>query len=275
MSEREARSTRSCLLQLNSLPLLTVTLYPLSASRIAVAAPMPAPPPVTRALGIFWAEFENAAEVFLLFGLLAFFSENNAKLFTLFSFPFSLSFSPPPSLWEKMSSGDRVAVLARHLAGGRGEQEQQSSLEACPTAARSSALSLPPIDAAAMEAALDVDPAKRAMRRQVYSLFENRPDLMPACVEGMRKGQCEGGESVKEGRSREREGKGLSWKNDGGARRMPRRDGSFVVHLSPVASISSRATPLKRCSVFARHRRCRRRRKTRRGKPRNSRAKML
>lgn len=96
MSEREARSTRSCLLQLNSLPLLTVTLYPLSASRIAVAAPMPAPPPVTRALGIFWAEFENAAEVFLLFGLLAFFSENNAKLFTLFSFPFSLSFSPPP-----------------------------------------------------------------------------------------------------------------------------------------------------------------------------------
>ena len=188
----------------------------------------------------------------------------------------SLSLSlPPPSLWEKMSSADRVAVLARHLAGGRGEQEQQSSLEACPTAARSSALSLPPIDAAAMEAALDVDPAKRAMRRQVYSLFENRPDLMPACVEGMRKGQCEGGESVKEGRSREREGKGLSWKNDGGARRMPRRDGSFVVHLSPVAPISSRATPLKRCSVFARHRRCRPRRKARRGKPRNSRAKML
>ena len=93
-----------------------------------------------------------------------------------------------------MSSADRVAVLARHLAGGRGEE--QSSLEACPTASRSSALSLPPIDAAAMEAALDVDPAKRAMRKQVYSLFENRPDLMPACVEGMRKGESKEEESV-------------------------------------------------------------------------------
>jgi len=91
-----------------------------------------------------------------------------------------------------MSSADRVAVLARHLAGGRGEREQSSGLEASPTASsRSSALSLPPIDAAAMEAALDVDPAKRAMRKQVYSLFENRPDLMPACVEGMRKGEEE------------------------------------------------------------------------------------
>lgn len=90
-----------------------------------------------------------------------------------------------------MSSADRVAVLARHLAGGRGE-EQNSGLEVSPTASsRSSALSLPPIDAAAMEAALDVDPAKRAMRKQVYSLFENRPDLMPACVEGMRKGEEE------------------------------------------------------------------------------------
>ena len=98
-----------------------------------------------------------------------------------------------------MSSAYRVAVLARHLTGGRGDEQQ---LEARPSAARSSSLSLPPIDAAAMEAALDVDPTKRAMRRQVYSLFENRPDLMPACVEGMRKGEfeVEGG-----GRGRERE----------------------------------------------------------------------
>ena len=90
-----------------------------------------------------------------------------------------------------MSSADRVAVLARHQSGGRGEDQSSGGLlEASPTASRSSsALSLPPIDAAAMEAALDVDPAKRAMRRQVYSLFENRPDLMPACVEGMRKGE--------------------------------------------------------------------------------------
>lgn len=88
------------------------------------------------------------------------------------------------------SAPDRVAVLARHLAGGPGEPSGPG-LEASPTAARSSAFLLPPIDAAAMEAALDVDPAKRAMRRQVYSLFEGRPELMPACVEGMRKGAFE------------------------------------------------------------------------------------
>jgi hypothetical protein len=88
-----------------------------------------------------------------------------------------------------MSSAGRVAVLARHLAGGRGEETLEASPTAASASARSSALSLPPIDAAAMEAALDVDPAKRTMRREVYSLFENRPDLMPACVEGMRKGE--------------------------------------------------------------------------------------
>lgn len=107
------------------------------------------------------------------------------------------------------SAPDRVAVLARHLAGGRGaEPKSCEGLEASPTTARSSALSLPPIDAAAMEAALDVDPAKRAMRRQVYSLFEGRPDLMPTCVEGMRKGASERGEGEKRERRRGEKRKG-------------------------------------------------------------------
>lgn len=157
----------------------------------------------------------------------------------------------------QMSSADRVAVLARHLAaGGRGEE--RSSLEASPTASRSSALSLPPIDAAAMEAALDVDPAKRAMRKQVYSLFENRPDLMPACVEGMRKGELEQDESVRReearGQREQRKKKGrLSWKAWGTSPSSPST--ICCLRFSMILASLCSATPLGRCFVSARHRR--------------------
>lgn len=99
-------------------------------------------------------------------------------------------------------ASDRVAVLARHLAAAstRAGDDEGTSLNssggggsvisACPVSSSSSSSSpMPPVDAAAMEAALDPDAAKRAMRRQVYSIFEGRPDLLPACVEGMRKGE--------------------------------------------------------------------------------------
>lgn len=109
-------------------------------------------------------------------------------------------------------ASDRVAVLARHLASGVDRRDEgpfsalgsnNSTIAPSPASASSSSYhhSMPPVDAAAMEAALDPDAAKRAMRRQVYSVFEGRPDLLPACVEGMRKGEsmvfffCSGGDS--------------------------------------------------------------------------------
>jgi len=99
-------------------------------------------------------------------------------------------------------ASDRVAVLARHLAASstRAAGDDQGatlngSIAPSPVSSSSSSSrsqsspSTPSVDAAAMEAALDPDAAKREMRRQVYSVFEGRPDLLPACVEGMRKGE--------------------------------------------------------------------------------------
>ena len=79
-------------------PFLTVTLYPLSASRIAVAAPMPAPPPVTRALGIFLrsglGERATPTLKFFFFFLLALFlcREREKKMLSTFFFFFSVGF---------------------------------------------------------------------------------------------------------------------------------------------------------------------------------------
>jgi len=80
---------------------------------------------------------------------------------------------------------DRLRVLAAHL----GAASAAPAVVPAPAAARS----LPPVDAATLEAVLDPDAAKRSMKRDVYAMFAARPDLLVPHVEGLTKGEREQG----------------------------------------------------------------------------------
>jgi hypothetical protein len=81
---------------------------------------------------------------------------------------------------DGMGASQRLEVLRRHLDGHDGAQ---GGLQPCFTAARGP--SLPRFDANVMENYLD-DLA--SLKEEVYSVFEHKPELLPACLEGLSKG---------------------------------------------------------------------------------------
>ena len=81
-----------------------------------------------------------------------------------------------------MGAMQRLEVLRRHLGS---QDSPHGGLDLLATAARS-ALSLPRFDANVMENYLD-DLA--SLKEEVYSVFEQNPELLPACLEGLTKGK--------------------------------------------------------------------------------------
>ena len=82
-----------------------------------------------------------------------------------------------------MSSERRLRTLARHLAEVR-ETVEPSGLERSDCSARSHR-SLPRFDSVVLEHYLD---DQRALKLEVYELFRQHPELLPAVYEGMPKG---------------------------------------------------------------------------------------
>lgn len=91
---------------------------------------------------------------------------------------------------------DRLRVLQRHLAPASDASDAAAPVAAAPTAARGA---LPTVDASVIERVLDPDPAKRAVKAKVNALFAGRPDLLVPHVEGLRKGEGEGGRTMVHG----------------------------------------------------------------------------
>ena len=96
--------------------------------------------------------------------------------------PFPQKLTCSAKTMDGMGASQRLEVLRRHLDSQNGAQD---GLQPRPTAARGP--SLPRFDANVMENYLD-DLA--SLKEEVYSIFEHKPELLPACLEGLTKGTC-------------------------------------------------------------------------------------